>query len=102
MALRWCANYLERVQLKVPSFPLKCIVPTLNASGRKKKKKLSHPYFISSVLFIVLISLQQPHASCPRTEKGITKSSVITVFYIAKRAFFFKIKNSEERMCKFS
>ena len=39
MGLRWCGNYLERVQLKVPSFPLKCIVPTLNASGRKKKKE---------------------------------------------------------------
>ena len=26
----------------------------------------------------------------------------LTVFYIGKRAFVVKIKNSEERMCKFS
>ena len=83
-----------------PFVPPKMYSPHLKRFWKKKKKKLSHPYFISSVLFIVVISLQHP--SYPRTEKGITKSSVITVFYIAKRAFVFKIKNSEERMCKFS
>ena len=100
MGLRWCGNYLERVQLKVPSFPLKCIVPTLNASGRKKKRNFH--IHISSPLFFLLYQFLCNNPSCPRIEKGITKSSVITVFYIAKRAFVFTIKNSEERMCKFS